>query len=193
LPPSSSLQGRPVIGCLISILLGSGTLTGKRFQLDKNATVFTNTDSLTYLPGTVDGTSDGTAAYNGKQPGIETQLPVIYDSNIYAPTVVLTTNLASASVGFAIWLRIGNHVMVTGRLTADATATGACECQIPLPVASNFTSALHVLGLFATDNVAHDVGRIEGDTVTKRARFLFTVTQANQVNYGFHFSYLIVP
>lgn len=135
-----------------------------------------------------EGTINATGIYeNGVQ----------HTSGTYTPTLTAVTNVASATGGTGMYIRIGNVVSVTGSLTLDPTAgSTATIIGVSLPIASNFTLASDLFGMpsgFHIDwaSATTTVG-VLADPTSDRAeiRFQNVATHTSQPFY-FHFQYII--
>lgn len=96
-------------------------------------------------------------------------------SGTYAPTVTAGTNMDSASaVANFAYLRVGNVVIVSGNLNADATTAGVqSKVRISLPVSSNFTSTGDLTGTGGIQG-SDDVVIVIADTVNDEAEVNYT-------------------
>lgn len=120
--------------------------------------------------------------------------PAATDGNLfsgtYTPSLTNTTNI-SASTAFACqYIRVGNVITVSGRVTIDPTAAGAITLGFSLPVASNFTALGQCGG--ASANAFGDAIQIIADTVNDYASFTGTVVETGNRTYGFNFTYLVL-
>lgn len=89
----------------------------------------------------------------------------------YTPTLTSVTNIASSTAYSTHYCRIGDMVIVTGRILIDPTASGtATEIGMSLPIASNLT-ANNELGGAGIARTSDAVYAIYGDTANNRAHF----------------------
>jgi len=115
-------------------------------------------------------------------------------SGTYTPAGTGVTNVTTITPTGCQYARIGNYVMVSGAVTVDATATGATEWRITLPVASNLTSSNNLGGTFSTyssGNQDTDNGCIIADATNDQALFRATLTQTVATAYSFSFGYIV--
>jgi polygalacturonase len=110
----------------------------------------------------------------------------------YAPTTTNVTNIDSSSALSANYIRVGDRVTVSGRVSIDATAAGAIELGLSLPIASNFGSNGDCAGVATSQqNPSVPLG-IGADVTNDRAQFIGGVTATTSVNYYYIFTYEIV-
>jgi hypothetical protein len=86
----------------------------------------------------------------------------VYNST-YTPTLTNVTNVTSSTAVLTSYTRVMDVVIIAGRLSVTATATGAFTVGISLPVASNFTATQDAVGPCASSTATH-VGLIRADT-----------------------------
>jgi hypothetical protein len=70
-------------------------------------------------------------------------------SGTWTPTGTSTTNIASATPRLARWVRTGNVVSFAGEFDAAATAAGAAELRLSLPLPSTFSTNYQASGILA--------------------------------------------
>ena len=115
------------------------------------------------------------------------------DSGVYTPTLTNTTNITSSTAAECQYTQIYGTVTVSGTVTIQATATGACNLKMSLPVASNFTSTGQAAGTLATTTAGGTAsGAILADIVGERFEFRFTATNTTSTVYAFTVTYQIV-
>lgn len=120
--------------------------------------------------------------------------PVTNDGNVfsgtYTPTLTNTTNITSSTAFGSQYMRVGNVVTVSGRVTIDPTATGSITLGVSLPIASTIANTQQCCGTSA--NAYGDVIQIIGDATNLRATFTGTVADAGSRLYAYSFTYLVV-
>jgi hypothetical protein len=120
--------------------------------------------------------------------------PAATDGNIfsgtYTPSLTNTTNISASTAFVSQYMRVGNVITVSGRVTIDPTIAGAITLGVSLPVASNFAALGQCGGTSA--NALGDVIQIIADTVNDYASFTGTVVDIANRTYGFNFTYLVV-
>lgn len=116
--------------------------------------------------------------------------PTAADGNVfsgtYTPTLTNVTNLADSTAYACQYLRVGDVVTVSGAVAMDATAAGAVELRVSLPIASDFTSSVQAGGAYAMQASASDKGVILAD-VTNNA-LIFRHVAATLTNQVFNFT-----
>jgi hypothetical protein len=105
----------------------------------------------------------------------------------YTPTHTLNTNLDGSTATSTYWVRVGDRVIVAGTFNGDATALGACDLGVSLPVASNLTGTNQLGGVGTFTGGA--AVRILGDATNDRATFAWTATSTSNQLASFIFSY----
>lgn len=113
-------------------------------------------------------------------------------SGQYTPTLTHVTNVDASTAFQCHWMRIGNVVHVSGKVSIDPTsATTLTQLGFTLPFASGFSTDGEAGGTFAT--AAGDVGIILGDGANTRVEFQVTPAGAGNVTYWFTFTYFLTP
>ena len=123
--------------------------------------------------------------------------PAAGDGNVfsgtYTPSLTNTTNIAASSISTCQYMRVGNVVTVSGQVTIDPTAAGACNMKMTLPIASAFASSRQAGGTFATVTSGQaDQGSIIADATGDQFEFRFTAVNVASAVYAFHVTYLVV-
>lgn len=114
-------------------------------------------------------------------------------SDVYTPTLVNTTNIASSTPAICQYFQIYNVLTVSGQVTIQATATGACNLKMTLPVASKFTFSGQAAGTFATTTASGTAqGAILADITNDQFEFRFTATNTTSTVYSFTATYQLV-
>jgi hypothetical protein len=116
-------------------------------------------------------------------------------AGIYTPTLVLQTNVASASVGDVVFTRSEDVVHVHGSITITPTAAAGAytELRLPLPIPSDLSGGAHLAAGTFNDAV-NQFGRIYAlvSAVSNQARFSYNANFATARTFSFHFSYRVV-
>ncbi len=129
---------------------------------------------------------------------LETRLAAYADTLVpvfstYTPTLTNVTNIAASTPKVTQYFQIGNMVHVAGRVVIDATAAGAIDMGISLPVASNFALAEELGGTGATIGPSvPEVATISADATSDRARFQSTVVGVANNSWFFTFTYQVI-
>jgi hypothetical protein len=87
-------------------------------------------------------------------------------------------------------MRVGNTVTVSGQIDIDPTIVGFTILGLSLPIASAFTSAIQLSGVFNCPDAAG--GGIYGDAANDRATFQMTATSAANLTYYYTFTYRVL-
>jgi len=112
----------------------------------------------------------------------------------YTPTLTGITNVA-ASVAFGCqWFRVGDVVTVSGKCEIDPTTTSILtQLDLSLPVASNLATNGQCRGtISALNSGVAWAGQVTGETTNDRASLKAVPGNANNSEYSFIFSYLVV-
>lgn len=115
-------------------------------------------------------------------------------SGTYTPSLTNVTNIDSSTAYDAQYIRVGNVVTVSGKMTVDFTAgsSTASEIGMSLPVASAFANDEQCAGTVASESVGNRSGVIKADTTNDRAKFLWAAGHSNSQDYYFTFTYSVV-
>ena len=120
--------------------------------------------------------------------------PATTDGNVfsgtYTPTLTNTTNIAASTAFASQYMRVGNVVTVSGRVTIDPTATGSITLGVSLPIASTFTANQQCCGTSA--NAFGDAIQVIADSTNLRATFTGTVADAGARLYAYNFTYQVL-
>jgi len=117
----------------------------------------------------------------------------VLDSGTYTPTATLSTNMAAATPTVAIWLRVGNMVMVAGAITLDVTTTGiSSEVDLSLPVASDFASSADLAGSGSAQTIAVEAQAIFANVASNRATMQYLANTAASHVARFTFMYQVI-
>lgn len=111
---------------------------------------------------------------------------------VYTPTLTNTTNIDASSALQAQYVRIGGVVIVSGRLTVDATAAGGAELGISLPIASNFGAVEDCGGVAFANAVAGQGGAILGDVANDRANLVWVAVDTANRAMSYIFMYRVI-
>jgi hypothetical protein len=115
------------------------------------------------------------------------------NSDTYTPKLTNTTNITSSAAAVCQYTQIYSTVTVSGQVTIRATATGACNLKMTLPVASGFTSSGQAAGTFATTTAGGTAqGAILADITGDQLEFRFNATNTTSTVYSFTATYQIV-
>ena len=172
----------------IAIGAGASADINYQFALPDNVTYFKFRGNNFELPSS-DGAANAVLQTDGA--GVLSFVKIV-DSGIYTPSLTNVTNVTSSTAYSCQWMRIGNMVTVSGKVTIDPAATSATELGMSLPVVSNFANQEECAGTAADNaNNNHPV-RIIADSTNDRAAFVFTPTSNASADYSFIFMYQII-
>lgn len=118
----------------------------------------------------------------------------VITSGTYTPTLFNTTNVQASTAFPCQYIRVGNAVIVSGRVDIDPTLAPLTNTVLgmSLPIASAFAQTYQCGGNGTSPGIASQNYSILGDTVNARATFQGMPTDGtSQPNY-FNFMYLVV-
>jgi hypothetical protein len=117
-------------------------------------------------------------------------------SGTYTPTLTGVTNVSSTTAFTCQYMRVGNVVTVSGKISVTATANNSqTVLGISLPIASNFAADENCGGLAHTiNNTAADQhgASIYADATNDRATFEYYETHGSADVFTFTFTYRII-
>jgi hypothetical protein len=115
-------------------------------------------------------------------------------SGTYTPTLTNGTNVSSSSSAVCQWLRVGNTVTVSGRISVThPSGVTPTDIGVSFPVASAITLAIQCAGTaVSSDTVSTLAGEVYGDATNDRATILYTSASAGANALTFQFTYLVV-
>jgi hypothetical protein len=114
-------------------------------------------------------------------------------SGVYTPTATAVTNVDSATPDEFQWMRVGDVVTVSGRVSVDPTATGATIVRLSLPFASALASGAQCVGAGrVAESAVNESGFVNGDATNDAALFGYTATTTTAKVYCLIFTYRIV-
>jgi hypothetical protein len=141
----------------------------------------TGTNNLQFLR---DG--GGTASFNGTLSATNLL------SGTYTPTLTNVANTSSLTAFACQYLRVGNSVTVSGKLTLDPiTAATLTQIGISLPIASDFATNQQCGGV-GSSGLVTAAGAIYADTSNNRAEFIHNCVGTAAYDVYFTFTYVIV-
>lgn len=165
--PSKSLDIVGTLGVSAGTLLSSTLLVS-------GASTFNNTTQF-----------NGNMTFNGNPSGT-------IEGGTYTPTLTNTTNVAASTSAQCNYMRIGNQVTVSGRISIDPTAAVATLLEISLPIVSNIGSNTDIGGCANSGTVASMSAAIDGNTTNDTANLSFIATDLSNRAWSFIFMYEVI-
>jgi hypothetical protein len=121
--------------------------------------------------------------------------PAASDGNVfsgtYTPTLTNSTNISSSTAEVCQYMRVGNVVTVSIRVTIQPTATGGITLRISLPVASTFSSFGNAAGTCSstTNNIS---GAMLADTAGNQLSLIANATTTASTAVYAHATYRVL-
>ena len=115
---------------------------------------------------------------------------IVLQSSTYTPTLTNTTNVAASTAYVTGYMRVGNAITVYGKVTAQATGTGAVELRMSLPFPPGFGGDNEAGGV-ATCSATGETAGISSVSGTGTVAFKYsaTTTSSNTFNFSFTYTY----
>lgn len=117
-------------------------------------------------------------------------------SGTYTPTLTNTSNISGSTSAVCSWMRVGNIVTVSGRVTATTSAgTTLSQLDISLPIASNLTISAQAAGAASVREQATNnciAGTLDGNIATDRMNLLWKSVAPDTNTITFSFSYVVL-
>lgn len=113
-------------------------------------------------------------------------------SGTYTPTLTGVANVASTTAFACQYMRVGDIVTVSGKITVDPTASGLTRVRISIPIASNFSAEENAAGTGASSSNAGESGALKADSTNDAVEFRFTTSDTGPNSYMIHFTYQII-
>jgi hypothetical protein len=157
---------------------------------------YANGTANNYFAGNVGIANTSPACALDVTGGIQTSrtgvtAPAATDGNIfsgtYTPTLTNTTNITASTANTTYYTRVGNMVMVSGRVSIDPTAAGSITLGVSLPIASDISN--NCWGV--CNNQQGDAIAVTSDNTNDRASFIGVVADAANRVYSFTFQYQV--
>lgn len=113
-------------------------------------------------------------------------------SGTYTPTLFNVENVSASTAVQCQYMRVGNRVTVSGRVTIDPTTTTTLtQLGISLPIASNIGNSQDCGGTAAASGVVDNPAAIIGDAINDRAELSYVCSDVTNHNMFFTFMYSI--
>ena len=114
-------------------------------------------------------------------------------ASVYTPSLTNVANLDGSTAYEAQYIRIGNNVMVSGRVDVDPTAPAAStQLGISLPVASDLATAQQCAGTAFAPAIAGQGAAILGDVTNNRAQMQWVSGDITNQPMYFTFMYRVI-
>ena len=128
------------------------------------------------------------------QPGVPVTPWAADNSGTYTPTLTIVTNLDTVTAFPCQYLRVGNVVTVSGKISVDATlASTITELRMTLPVASAFTETHELAGtITAGGAVPSYAGVVYADTANDMAFIRYNGGETGVRSMFFTFTYQVL-
>jgi hypothetical protein len=111
----------------------------------------------------------------------------------YTPTLTNTTNVAASTAFQCQYIRLGDMVIVSGRVDVDPTSASAVTLLgISLPVASNIGAVEDLAGVAFNTAIAGLGGAIHGDVTNDMASLDYVPSNAANQPMYLMFMYQII-
>lgn len=138
------------------------------------------------------GTTDAPDSLAGFKDGVLTAYTSVL-SGTFSPTATIISNMDAVTVSEVQFLRIGNTVTVSGRVTVDPTTTvTSTSFRITLPVASNLAAINQCGGTAAAIAIAGQVAGIYADATNNEAIFQWIAADVTNQEMYFTFTYRVI-
>lgn len=176
-----------------------GILVDSGVQSENNP-LFQTVDQMLDISGDLTKSLEGKLGKEDKiniAQQVEGRLPVSNGGvlpGIYTPLLTLVANVGGAGVDPTIWYRVGDYVIVSGKIVATPTAFNTLtQIGISLPVKSYFDFDYHLSGVAVCPTVRNECAAIYADIVNERAMMEW-ISGYNGVQNGFfyNFTYRII-
>ncbi len=113
-------------------------------------------------------------------------------SGNYTPLLSNVLNLSASQAFECQYLRVGNVVTVSGRVSIDPTAAGPTQLSISLPISSNFQKLEQCAGAAAAPSVAGQSASIQASTGSNNALLQWVAVDTSSQNMFFTFTYSVL-
>jgi hypothetical protein len=153
------------------------------------SSVYNTTSSGVVTVRAINGTGLVTVTQNTNDITVST--PNV-TSGVYTPVLTSVANILSSAAFQCQWMRVGNTVSVSGKITIDPTSNGAVtKIALSLPVASNFGAEEHCSGTSACWE-SQQSGIILGDAASDKAQMWFLAQTSTIRDHFFTFTYTVI-
>jgi len=172
----------------ISVAAGPATLGT---EVSRDLYFYTNTAERLRI--TSDGRVYGSALHNnaGAVTGTTNQYIA---SGTYTPTLTNVANTSARTASACQWLRVGNVVTVSGKVTlTPSLTTTATQIGMSLPIASTFAADTNLGGTAAPSLAAvASAALIQADVANARANLAWWSNGTASTDFWFSFTYVVL-
>lgn len=117
----------------------------------------------------------------------------IAGGGVYTPTLTNVANLSASTAFQAHYTRVGDVVLVSGKVSVDPTTTlTATELGISLPIASNLGAEEDCGGVAFASAIAGQGAAIRGDATNNRAAMVWLASDVTNQPMHFIFQYRVI-
>ena len=114
------------------------------------------------------------------------------ESGTYTPTLTNVTNVAASTAYACQYMRVGNTVTVSGKVSIDPTAGGVAKLGVSLPVASALTTEEQCAGTANAPGITGQSAAVLGDATNNRAQIEFIAVDLTNQPFYFSFTYQVI-
>jgi hypothetical protein len=122
--------------------------------------------------------------------------PATTDGNVfsgtYTPTLSNLVNISASSTYVCQYMRVGNIVTVSGKITIVSSSTTTNTFNMSLPIPSNFSAQEQCAGSFSNGNASGSSFTIFADVANDNAFFSMRPGVASSNDYCFSFTYQVI-
>jgi hypothetical protein len=113
-------------------------------------------------------------------------------TNTYTPTITNVTNVTSSAPTLCNYMRVGNMVIVYGRVDLNITSAEAVFIGISLPIASAFVAETDLHGTSSSDLNNISAGAVYADATNDRAQLTAVSSSTGSHTVYFSFMYTVL-
>lgn len=114
-------------------------------------------------------------------------------SGIYTPALTNVANLDGSTAFECHYIRVGNEVFVSGKVSVDPTAPASLtQLGIGLPIASNIAAEENCGGVAFAADIAGQGAAIRGDAANNRAEMAWIAGDVTNQAMHFSFAYRVI-
>lgn len=164
----TKLTAAQLLSAIAALPLAGGTLTGLLVLSEGDGVqIDTAGNMLLYKDGTSVTLGVGSATFTFNPDGTVTFAGL--SSGTYTPTLTNSANLDASTAYLCQWLRVGNTITVSGKVSVDPTLVATTTTLgISLPVASNFGADTDAGGVAFAPGIAAQGAAIFADASNDR-------------------------